>query len=105
MIILSITEFAAKRRGDQDDLEKDLFPDVHQAIEAYPVEGWYNDLLKEVARLYLSVFHNEGGQGQPSPARHFSRTRRSRLVGRPAPRSRAATGAATVGGSAGVRSR
>ena len=67
MIVLSIEEFAAKRRGDQDSMEKEIFPEVHQAIEAYPVEGWYNDLLAEVARLYLSVFHNEGGSGQPSP--------------------------------------
>lgn len=38
-------------------------------------------------------------------ARHLSRMRRSRLVGRPAPRSRAATGADVVGGGGGVRSR
>jgi hypothetical protein len=68
MIVLSLTEFAAKRRGDQDDMEKEIFPEVHQAIEAYPVEGWYNKLLAEVARLYLSVFHNEGGKGQPKPS-------------------------------------
>lgn len=67
MITLSIEEFAAKRRTDQDDMEKELFPHVHQAIEAYPVEGWYNDLLTEVARQYLSVFHAEGGTGQPQP--------------------------------------
>jgi hypothetical protein len=64
----TIAEFAAKRRNDQDDLEKDLFPDVHLAIEAYPANDWYNDLLLEVARLYLSVFHNEGGTGQPNPS-------------------------------------
>jgi hypothetical protein len=68
MIVLSVTEFAAKRRTDQDDMEKEIFPEVHQAIEAYPVEGWYNDLLQEVARLYLSVFHNEGGTGEPDPS-------------------------------------
>ena len=45
------------------------------------------------------------GRGHPWPASHLSRIRRSRLVGRPAPRSRAATGTEEVGGGAGVRSR
>src|SRR6185312_6668844 len=45
------------------------------------------------------------GRGHPWPARHLSRIRRSRLVGRPAPRSRAATGTEEAGGGAGVRSR
>jgi hypothetical protein len=37
--------------------------------------------------------------------RHLSSARRSLLVGRPAPRSRVATGTTGVGGGAGVRSR
>lgn len=68
MIVLSLDNFAAKRRTDQEDLEQALFPTAHQAIEAYPVEGWYNDLLATVAQQYLSVFHAEGGTGQPSPS-------------------------------------
>jgi hypothetical protein len=67
VVVLSIEAFAAKRRTDQDSLEKELFPYVSQAVEAYPVDGWYNDLLAEVARQYLSTFHNEGGTGQPKP--------------------------------------
>jgi len=72
MIVLALEEFAAKRRGDQTDLEQSLFPFVSEAMDAYPVQGWYDDLLREVARAYLSVFHNEGGTGQPKPnARDF----------------------------------
>ena len=39
----------------------------------------------------LQVLLGGWGRGYPWPARHLSRIRRSRLVGRPAPRSRAAT--------------
>jgi 2'-5' RNA ligase len=72
MIVLALEAFAAKRRGDQEDMEQALFPFVSEAMDAYPVQGWYDDLLREVARAYLSVFHNEGGRGQPKPsARDF----------------------------------
>jgi hypothetical protein len=67
MIVLSIEEFAAKRRGDQDSLETDLFPFVQTAMDAHPVEGWYNDLLTEVARQYLRVFRDEGGRPPVQP--------------------------------------
>ena len=53
----------------------------------------------------LQILLGGWGRGHPWPARHLSRIRRSRLVGRPAPRSRAATGTEEVGGGAGVRSR
>ena len=68
MITLSVAEFAAKRRTDQNDMEETLYPHVAQAVAAYPVEGWYNDLLAEVARQYLGVFHAEGGTGEPDPS-------------------------------------
>ena len=76
-------------------------------------------VIRQGDTLRDSAFHNTGnsaysihaysprrlGKGYPWPARHLSRIRRSRLVGRPAPRSRAATGTEEVGGGAGVRSR
>ena len=68
MILFSIEEFAARRRGDQDTLEKDLYPFVAQAMKAYPADGWYNELLAVVARQYLSTFHVEGGKGEPKPS-------------------------------------
>src|SRR5215510_8914139 len=64
----TVAEFVAKRRGDQDELEKTLFPFVQQAMDAYPVEGWYNDLLQEVARDYLEVFRREGGRPPVKPS-------------------------------------
>src|SRR5262245_33982603 len=62
-----VVSFADRRRGDQDELEKTLFPFVQQAMDAYPVEGWYNDLLQEVARTYLEVFRREGGRTPVKP--------------------------------------
>lgn len=64
----TLVEFAAQRRGDQDTLEKDLYPFVAQAMKNWPAEGWYNELLAVVAREYLSTFHNEGGRGEPKPS-------------------------------------
>jgi hypothetical protein len=64
----SIEQFAAKRRGDQDALEKDLYPYVAQAMKNHPADGWYNELLAVVARQYLSTFHTEGGTGEPNPS-------------------------------------
>lgn len=60
--------FAAQRRGDQDEMEKTLFPYVATALQHYPAEGWYNELLAEVGRQYLATFHTEGGKGQPKPS-------------------------------------
>lgn len=65
---LTIEAFAAKRRGDQETMEKDLFPLVREAIDRFPAQGWYDDLLREATRAYLSVFHNEGGSGDPRPS-------------------------------------
>jgi hypothetical protein len=59
--------FAAQRRGDQDEMEKVLFPYVAQAMKRWPADDWYNELLAEVGRQYLSVFHTEGGTGEPRP--------------------------------------
>ncbi len=67
MNLFSIEEFAAKRRGDADEMEALLFPYVAKAMEAHPVEGWYNDLLAQVGLLYVDVFHDQGGTGQPDP--------------------------------------
>ena len=63
----TLASFAAQRRGDQDALEKDLFPLVSQAIDRYPAQGWYDDLLREIAVRYVDVYHREGGKGQPQP--------------------------------------
>jgi len=65
--LVAIAEFAAQRRGDQDDMEKSLFPIVREAVDAFPVQGWYDDLIREATRQYLSVFHTEGGTGDPHP--------------------------------------
>ena len=65
---LTIEAFAAKRRTDQDSMEKDLFPLVREAVDRFPAQGWYDDLLREATRAYLSVFHNEGGKGDPRPS-------------------------------------
>jgi len=59
--------FAAQRRGDQNDMEQTLFPYVAQAMKRWPADDWYNELLAEVGRQYLSVFHTEGGTGEPKP--------------------------------------
>ena len=79
---------------------------------SYP-SGGLAALSLSVTRLLPVTLHIQSlqillggwGRGHPWPARHLSRIRRSRLVGRPAPRSRAATGTEEVGGGAGVRSR
>jgi hypothetical protein len=59
--------FAAQRRGDQDAMEKELFPWVSQAMKRWPADDWYNELLAEVGRQYLATFHTEGGTGEPDP--------------------------------------
>ena len=60
--------FAAQRKGDQDEMEKVLFPYVAQAVKKWPADDWYNELLAEVGRQYLSTFHTEGGKGEPKPS-------------------------------------
>lgn len=67
----SVTEFAAQRRTDQDDMEKSLFPLVTEAMRRHPAQGWADDLLAEVARLYTDVYHREGGDGTPSDVDQF----------------------------------
>lgn len=66
-IFASLGAFASARRNDQGSLEKDLFPLVSQAIDRYPAQGWYDDLLREIAVRYVDVYHREGGKGQPQP--------------------------------------
>ena len=59
--------FAAQRKGDQTSMEETLFPFVAQAMKKWPADDWYNELLAEVGRQYLSTFHTEGGKGEPDP--------------------------------------
>lgn len=68
MIVMSVEEFAAKRRNDQTDLEDEIYPHVAQAIEDFGKTGWQADLLRFVQREYLQVFHREGGTGLPTPS-------------------------------------
>jgi hypothetical protein len=77
--MLSIEAFAAARRTDQTDMEKTLFPAVADAMAHYPAQGWYNDLLKEVTRLYVDIYHREGGDGVPSGTEAFVKNVRTTL--------------------------
>jgi len=77
--MLTVAEFAARRRTDQADMEQDLFAHVADAMQHYPAQGWYNDLLKEVARLYVDTYHREGGQGVPKGTATFIDSVRSTL--------------------------
>src|SRR5262245_15542791 len=77
--MLSVAEFAAKRRTDQADMEQDLFAHVADAMQHYPAQGWYNDLLKEVARLYVDTYHREGGTGVPTGTARFVESVRATL--------------------------
>jgi hypothetical protein len=77
--LLSIEAFAAKRRGDQDDMEKEIFPEVSEALQVYPATNWYADLLAEVTRLYIDTYHREGGSGRPPNIDTFIRDVRDTL--------------------------
>jgi hypothetical protein len=79
MIVLSIVEFAARRRGDQDSMEKDLYPDVSEALARYPATNWETPLLAEVSRLYIDTYHREGGKGRPKNLDSFLRDVRATL--------------------------
>lgn len=75
----TIEAFAAQRRTDQDDMEKNLFPIVAEAVKTYPAQGWYDSLLKEVGRLYTDTYHREGGKGIPREIEAFLRDVRDNL--------------------------
>ena len=75
----TIEEFAAQRRSDQDEMEKNLFPIVSEAMQAYPATGWYNDLLAEVTKLYVDTYHREGGTGRPPGVEGFIKDVRATL--------------------------
>ena len=79
MKFLSVEAFAAQRRTDQDDLEKTLFPIVAEAVKAYPVQGWYDELLRDVSRLYADTYHREGGSGTPNEVDTFVKDVRDTL--------------------------
>jgi hypothetical protein len=77
--VRTIEEFAAQRRGDQDTMEKELFPEVSEALQVYPATNWYTDLLAEVSRLYIDIYHREGGSGRPRHLDDFLRDVRDTL--------------------------
>ena len=68
---LTIEAFAAKRRTDQDDMEKTLFPYVAEAVKRFGDDTWYDDLLREVNVLYTDTYHREGGKGLPRQDEKF----------------------------------
>ena len=79
MIVMAVHEFAAQRRGDQDSMEKDLYPEVSEALQVYPATNWYAELLAEVTRLYVDTYHREGGSGRPPGVEAFVRDVRNTL--------------------------
>jgi hypothetical protein len=79
MIVMAVHEFAAERRGDQDSMEKDLYPEVSEALQVYPATNWYAVLLAEATRLYIDTYHREGGSGRPPGVEAFIRDVRNTL--------------------------
>jgi len=74
-----IVTFAAERRLDQTEMEKNLYPEVSEALETYPATNWYADLLAEVTRLYIDTYHREGGTGRPPGIEGFVKDVRETL--------------------------
>ncbi len=79
MIVMAVHEFAAQRRGDQDTMEKEIYPEVSEALQHYPATNWQAPLLSEATRLYLSTYHKEGGKGRPAGLAGFIRDVRDTL--------------------------
>lgn len=68
MIVLSLEEFAAKRRGDQERLEEALLPAAITAIERLREgdEFWSLGLIGEAFTAWRRILAQEGGQSLPA---------------------------------------
>lgn len=81
MIVLSIEEFAAKRRKRQEDVEKDLFPYATRALNNLidGLDGWEIDLTEQVEGIYSDVYRDEGGEAGTNNLAAFMAEVRSAL--------------------------
>lgn len=61
MILLPVQEFAAKRRGEQDELIDELLPIVQKGLERSGADRW-DALLAAVTDFYAAAFNREGGE-------------------------------------------
>lgn len=69
MIVLSLTEFAAKRRKTQDDAIAELMPLVTAFLES-PSSETRKALIDAAVTLYVETYKDEGGMGTPLPGRY-----------------------------------
>lgn len=63
MIVLSLEEFASKRRKAQTDLEEILLPIVRQGLDRKKDTHGWAEVLDKVRDLYQITYADEGGEG------------------------------------------
>ena len=67
VVVMALTEFAAKRREQQRFLEETLHPFVDDALDDFTAgeQDWYDTLLDRVAGEFVRVYRESGGEGYP----------------------------------------
>ena len=82
MIVLSLAEFAAKRRKQQDDAIAHLLP-VVEAWLAHPNAATRRAVVEAAVLVYTETYKDEGGTGTPLPGRYRMAVRATLLRSNP----------------------